>query len=206
MEFDYDEGAGVLEERWKAIQAAIAKVEKIKALFIGDSYFELADNPEYAGKNLLKDNFSQDCINAGVCGSKFSDWLGWIDKFKDIQAPEKIVINLGFNDLHAGKSYEKVYGDFKKLLRLLRLYFADTKIYLISAVHCPNDVNCFDKEVNYNDLIAASAAKHGVVVGDWNDRIKASGVNCFHQDAIHPNEKGYGLFIQFLKELLEMRI
>lgn len=203
MEFDYDEGVGVLEKRWETIQAAIAKVDKIEVLFIGDSYFELADNPEYAGKNLLKNTFVEDCVNAGVCGSKFADWLTWIEKLKDIKSPEKIVINLGFNDLHAGKSYEKVYGDFKKLLRLLRSYFADTKIYLISAIHCPNDVNRFDEEVKYNHLIATNAAKHGVVVGDWNDRIRLSGVNCFHQDAIHPNEKGYELFIEFLKELLK---
>lgn len=203
MEFDYDEGAGILEERWKAIQAAIEKVHKIESLFIGDSYFELADSPKYAGKNLLKNTFINNCVNAGVCGSQFSDWLGWIEKFKDIPAPEKIVINLGFNDLHAGKPYERVYRDFKKFLKLLRGYFPNAKIYLICAVHCPNDVNCYDEEVAYNSTVKARAKKNGIVVGDWNDRISASGVNCFHSDAVHPNEKGYGLFVQFLKELLE---
>jgi len=203
MEFDYDEGAGIREVRWSTILSAIEKVHRAKVLFIGDSYFELADNPEYAGENLLKNTFSEDCVNAGVCGSKFSDWLEWIDKIKDIQAPEKIVINLGFNDLHAGKSYERVYRDCKKFIRLLRSYFPETKIYLICAVHCPNDVNFFDEEVTYNETVKMRAGKNGVIVGDWNDRIERSGVNCFHPDAIHPNENGYGLLIQFLKELLE---
>ncbi len=199
MEFNYDENAGRIETRLNAILFAIAKDNSVKVLLIGDSYFELSDNPEYAGKNT----FPKDYVNAGVCGSQFSDWLGWIEKFKDIPAPERIVINLGFNDLHAGKPHERVYRDYKKFLKLLRGYFPNAKIYLICAVHCPNDINCYDEEVAYNSKAKASAAKHGVTVGDWNDRISASGANCFHSDAVHPNENGYGLFVQFLKELLE---
>lgn len=203
MEFDYDENAGVIEERWEAILSAFAAVKPPYTLFIGDSYFELADNPEYAGKNVFEKFFDKNCVNAGICGSKFADWLCWADKLKCVPAPEKIVINLGFNDLHNGKSVKGVYGDFIKFNKILRNYFPESRIYLVSAVHCPNDPNYFTAENEYNKMIADNAIKNKVIVGEWNTRIEASGQNCFHLDAIHPNEYGYGLFAEFIEELLK---
>lgn len=205
MEFDYDENAGRLEARWRQIKEIAGNAQRITALFLGDSYFELADNPEYAGANLLSKRFDKTFVNIGIGGSAFSDWIEWSDKFRDFPAPENIVINLGFNDLHTGRNPERVYRDFLKLLKLLRGYFPASDIYLISVVHSPNHVYFRDAENVYNAKIKANAAKNGVTVVEWNSIIENNSENCFHKDAIHPNERGYGLFGDFIKEFLNRK-
>lgn len=203
MEFDYDESTGALEARWKVILSEISAARQSYTLFIGDSYFELFADPEFAGANLFHKVLPENCVNAGVCGSKFSDWLEWAEKLKDAPAPEKIVINLGFNDLHNGASVAKTYSNFRKFIAVLRSYFPNVKIYLISVVHAPDSTNYLEKENAYNAKIAECAKRNDVTVGEWNSLILESGVNCFHADAIHPNENGYALFAQFIKDLLK---
>lgn len=202
MEFDYDENAGVLEARRKVISSDIAAAQSPYTLFAGDSYFELFSDAEFAGKNGFGKYFNRHYVNAGICGSRFSDWLKRADIFEGAPAPEKIVINLGFNDLHTGESVAKIYSDFKKFTAVLRGYFPEAKVYFTSVVHAPNCANFFEKENEFNLKIARNAERNGVIVGEWNSLIAQSGENCFHTDAIHPNEYGYGLFAQFLNELL----
>lgn len=85
----------------------------------------------------------------------------------------------------------------------MRSYFPNAKIYLIGVVHAPYSANYFEKENEYNSKIAECAKRNGVTVGDWNSLISGSGANCFHADAIHPNENGYALFAQFIKDLMK---
>lgn len=202
MEFDFDENAGVIEARRKVILSDIAATPSPYTLFVGDSYFELFSDADLAGKNVFGQFFNGHYVNAGICGSKFSDWLTWADIFEGVPAPEKIVINLGFNDLHTGASVAKIYSDFKKFTAVLHGYFSAVKIYLISVVHAPNCTHFLEKENEFNLKLARNAERNGVTVGEWNRLIEQSGENCFHSDAIHLNEYGYGLFAQFLNKLL----
>ncbi len=203
MEFDYDENAVRLEELWCRILDAIDKTQKAKVLFLGDSYFEFADYQEFAGKNFFKNYFPENYVNCGIGGSKFSDWIQWIDKLKNITAPEKIVINLGFNDLNTGKTSEKTYRDFLELSKLLRGYFPETELYVLCIVHSPSCVKFLNAKDSYNAKIKEGAPKCGVVAAEWNSLIKESGLNCFHADGVHLNENGYGLFREFIDDLLK---
>lgn len=203
MEFDCDENAGVIQSRWEVILSDISKVKPPYSLFIGDSFFELFGNGEVAGNNTFDKYFAEHCVNAGVCGSKFSDWLDWADNLNGVPSPEKVAINLGFNDLHTGESIAKVCADFEKLTEILKGFFPQAKIYLIGVVHAPNCANYLEKENKYNAKIQKSAKKNGVNFVEWNSLIENSGQNCFHTDAIHPGDYGYCLFARFLKDLLK---
>ncbi len=198
MEFDYDERKAL----WGRILSSISSVRYPYTLCLGDSYFELFADREYAGEKLFNKVLPDNFVNAGIGGSKFSDWLLWTKKLEDAPAPDKIIINLGFNDLHSGASVAKTYSDFRKFNAVLKSYFPETKIYLISVVHSPAFTNYFEQEREYNAKIARCAAKNGVTVVEWNSLITESGASCFHADAIHPNERGYALFASFIKELL----
>ena len=204
MEFDYDENAGWLQSRWEEISEKIEKVGKAKALFIGDSYFGLADySSDFVSADAFKNKFPENYVNIGIGGSKYADWVGWFDKIKHISAPEKIVLNLGFNDLHNGGSVSKVYSDYVKLIKLIKANFPETEIYAICVVHCPNCADFIELENQFNGKLFETADKYKVKIYDWNGIIAQSEVNCFHADAIHPNEYGYGLFAEFIKKFTE---
>lgn len=202
MEFDFDENIHRIETRWRDIKASFDKIGKADTVFIGDSYFELFDSPDFAGNNLFGDIFPDNFLNIGICGSRFSDWIGWINKLNDIVPPDRIVINLGFNDIHSGRGVKNTYSDFIEFLRLLRGMFPKTEFYLIAVIHSPDSVRWRGEVTEYNAKIVRTAKKNDITVGEWNDRIVASGKNCFHADEIHPNEFGYEIFARFLKELL----
>lgn len=202
MEFDFDEDEARIERLWRNNRAAAERAKKIDVLFVGDSYFELAADKEFAGENTFDKVFPDTYVDMGIGGSKFSDWIGWADRLDGTPAPEKIIINLGFNDIHAGRGVNNTYNDFITFLGLMRERFPTSKYYLVSAVHSPDSPHWKEQINKYNKKTADCAARNGVSVGEWQSRIDASGANCFHADGIHPNAFGYGLFFDFIKEFL----
>ena len=202
MEFDFDAHADGIETRWRAIRRALDGATEASTVFLGDSYFELFDRSEFAGKNLFADIFPSEYLNIGIGGSKFADWIGWIDRLDGVAPPARLIVNLGFNDIHSGRGVKNTYSDLIKLLKLLRARFPHTRFYLISVVHSPSAARWINEEREYNSKIAQKATDLGVTVGEWNSRIAKSGKNCFHADELHPDEYGYGLFADFLKEFL----
>lgn len=173
-----------------------------EVLFVGDSYFELGNVDDYAGVNLFGRVFPQGYVNIGVGGSKFSDWLNWIDGASDMASPKKIVLNLGFNDIHSGMELNTVYKNYTEMVDKLRKYFGSSEIYLVQVVHSPKYADMYKEECDFNTMTAATASTLGVKLIDWNDKIVASKQDCFHFDRLHPNEHGYALFEQAIEEAL----
>lgn len=201
MEFEGDESLDIRRKVNRRAKEA-ADFGKSEVLLLGDSYFDLWDEEEYAGKNLLKDVLPDTVLNIGIGGSIFADWIGWIDSFKNIEAPKKIVLNLGYNDCHKGLSCQQIYDDYLVLLEKLRAFYPASKIYLISAVHSPRYPELKDFEAELNRMEKESAASLGVEIIDWNPEIQNSEENCFHQDTIHPNEHGYALLTEKIKKVV----
>ena len=200
MEFYYDSRTAYVDGVFKN---AAEKCERcgVKTLFIGDSYFGLADEKEFSGVNSFENNFAENCVNAGVNGSTFADWVGYMPRITRFLPPENIIINLGFNDLHAGKRAKKVFADYKQFISLLKGKFPESRLYLVQVVRSPKHPAYAEQEEEFNALTAETAQKLGVTVGEWNGLIENSGKNCFHADGVHPNEFGYGLFFGFIKQL-----
>lgn len=171
-------------------------------LFIGDSYFEFGNIRDYAGKNLFSKVFPESYVDIGIGGTKFCEWLGWLDSIADIADPRKIVINLGFNDLHGGRGLDGTYADYIAVLNKLRKYFPTSQVYLIQVIHSPFYADMYELECKLNDMTTATAAELGVQLLDWNDKIVASGKDCFHSDKVHPNEYGYALLEQAIAEAI----
>lgn len=179
--------------------------KRAEALLVGDSYFELGDNADYAGVNMFGKMFPQGYVNIGIGGSKFCEWLDWIDGASDMLAPKKVVLNLGFNDIHSDIELATVYKSYVEMVDKLRKYFGSSEIYLVQVVHSPQYVEMYKEECDFNAMTAATAATLGVTLIDWNDKIAASKQDCFHFDKLHPNEHGYALFEQAIKETLNLK-
>jgi lysophospholipase L1-like esterase len=204
MEFDYDSDREYIRERFNNAHLLCERLEKTDTLFIGDSYFDFLDNKAYSGKFSFYNVFPQNFVNCGIGGSRFCDWIGYMPQLKRLSQPDRIIINLGFNDLHFGKTAKQVYADYLKFLRLIRELFPQSEILLMKVVHSPKFSSCCKEENEFNALTAKSASRLGVTVADWNGRISACAENCFHADGVHPNETGYRLFTEEIKRLLSV--
>ena len=187
---------------WVRESVAPWRDKRADVLFVGDSYFELGNVADYAGVNLFGKVFPQGYVNIGVGGSKFSDWLNWIDGASGMASPKKIVLNLGFNDIHSNMEPATVYKNYTEMVDKLRKYFGSPEIYLVQVVHSPKHPEMYKEECDFNNMTASTASTLGVKLIDWNDKIAASKQDCFHFDRIHPNELGYALFEQAIKEAL----
>ena len=187
---------------WVRERVAPWRDKRAEALLVGDSYFELGDNADYAGVNTFGKMFPQGYVNIGIGGSKFCEWLDWIEGASDMLAPKKVVLNLGFNDIHSGIELATAYKSYVEMVDKLRKYFGSSEICLVQVVHSPQYVEMYKEECDFNAMTAATAATLGITLIDWNDKIAASKQDCFHFDKLHPNEHGYALFEQAIKETL----
>lgn len=198
MEFDYVQRVSLFNYEKENMK----KIDNINTLFIGDSYFEFWHYKEYAGKTFYE-RF-KNCLNLGLGGTTFMDWIPFIDKLCDIQNVKNIIINLGFNDIHCNLTYRQVYNDLLKVLKLLRNYFPNSNYYLLNVVHAPLFNQYIDEENQYNELISRNSKKLNINILDNYSNIKFAGElnNCFHSDLVHLNEKGY----EYLYQLIESEI
>lgn len=203
MEFFCDWKNMNAETTIKRVCESFTNAENADVLFIGDSYFELAESQDFAGDNRFSAYFPDSYANAGIGGSMFKDWLDYLPRLKGLPQFEKIVVNLGFNDLHTNRSAERTYGYYLDFLKLTRKIFPKAKIYIIKAVHAPDFEELKDTENEFNEMLEKSSDENRVTVVDWNGRIAASVENCFHSDGVHPNEHGYGIFREFIKSFLK---
>ena len=184
----------------------LSGVEELENLFIGDSYFELWDIPDYAGGQLFERDFlSSRNLNLGIGGSCFSSWMRFLPELTALPQPKRIFLNLGFNDLHRHKNPDRAYGCYLSLLKALKKVFPSTSYYLLNVVQCPNDLNCQEIEEQFNFMTAESAKSLGVSIVDMRTAIQNSGglQSAFSADRIHLNAVGYAVMTQEVKKIVE---
>ncbi|HEY2343709.1 MAG TPA: GDSL-type esterase/lipase family protein, partial [Chthoniobacteraceae bacterium] len=99
--------------------------EKGAVLFIGSSSIRL-------WKSLAQDFPNQHVLNRGFGGSEISDSIGYIDRIVVPYAPRLIVMYAGGNDIHSGKSAERVIDDFKTFVEKVRGKLPNVPIDYIS--------------------------------------------------------------------------
>ncbi len=204
MECNFDENEIKLQYMIQGILDSDKK--NISTLLIGDSYFEFYKNSEYAGKYIFDETFPDNVVNIGIGGSTFADWLMYFPSIVDLPEPDKIIINLGFNDVHNVNSnnitVRKVYLNYLNFLRNLRSSYPNSQIYLIETVQAPAFPTFYDKELRWNNLIRTTASKYNVTIISYSEQIKKSGKNCFHPDLVHLNEDGYNYLTALLQSTL----
>ena len=196
MEWDYDPWIDRLEINLQAYK----NVSELDNLFIGDSYFDIwAQNGFYSVFGNAHN------LNIGVGGTKFSDWNEtFIDKFKEISCPKRIIINLGFNDIHNGRTAERVFSEYKTAVSLLRKYFPYAEYILLNVVKAPSMGKYAKEEEKFNALTAEASTGMKVKTVDMRAAVEASDNNGDHfdTDQIHLNGKGYSVFSKLLVEVL----
>lgn len=183
----------------------ISQVRNLENLFIGDSYFDLWDSPEYAGEHLFYENFPVSRnLNLGIGGTCFSGWMRFLPEVTALPPPKRIFINLGFNGLHRNRDSERNYKNYLAFIETLKAAFPDAEYYLLNVVQSPYYLDCEEPEEQLNALTLESAKALGVNILDMRTVVRENGglPAAFDKDGIHLNPRGYGAMTRQIKEII----
>jgi lysophospholipase L1-like esterase len=169
-------------------------------LFIGSSTIRL-------WTSLAADFPQHKVINRGFGGSQIVDSTHFAPRIVFPVAPRTIFLRSGGNDIHAGKTAEQVFADYKDFVAVIHARLPDTEIIYLGL--CPTIARI--KEVatsnQLNDLIKAHCKT--------NPRLKF--VDCadmtlgpdgqvrpefFVADKLHLSEAGYKLLVERTRPFL----
>ena len=193
MERDFDEWRIVFDR----VMAAAKNVRELKTLYIGDSYFEFwANGRDCTPFYSTHDNSSN--LNIGVGGTTFDVWNNrFAQEIETLPCPERIALNLGFNDIHMGRSAERTFAEFKRAVAFFRSFLPNVKIFLSNVVKAPAFETRYAEEEKFNAMAARSAERLGVAVIDMRTVIEKAGEGgeCFAEDRVHLNPRGYSAYI-----------
>jgi lysophospholipase L1-like esterase len=170
--------------------------KKDAVLFVGSSSIRgwrtvAADYPEFR------------TINRGFGGSHLEDVNFYAPQIVLPYKPKLIVLYAGENDIVAGKSVERVFGDFQRFVLMVRQNLPKTRIIAVSVKPSPSRWNFTPQFKELNRLIKAETEKdkrlHFVDV--WTPMLGENGEpkpDIFVGDRLHMNAEGYKIWRETL--------
>lgn len=190
-------------KRWEKDIAAYEAADKTNPppqnaiLFIGSSGIRRwttlqADFPEYK------------VINRGFGGSHIADSVHYADRIVIPYKPRLIVFRAGINDLHSGKSPERVLKDFSEFVAKVRAALPDVRIAFMSINPSLKYWDHIDAERKANQLI-----KDYILAGDNLEFIDVNDAmlgpdgkprpEIYVKDGLHLTPEGYRLWTSLVK-------
>ncbi len=178
-----------------------------KAIICGDSYTDMM-HPHFNIINFDTAFNGYDVIDTGIGGTTFYEWQQLAKYLIIPYAPEKVVLHLGYNDLHMGLSAEDTLQEAKDLVEMLKTALPNIQIILMTVEPSPTFANYLEEESKYNDLLKAYCVDNQIKLIDHADLLLENGKpvsnlwNYFISDGVHLNALGYERFVNLIKEKL----
>jgi lysophospholipase L1-like esterase len=169
-------------------------------LLVGDSQF-------FRWKTLHEDLPGYTIINRGIDSFETSDLLYFFDRLVLPYQPRLIIMHVGGNDVHGGKSGEQVLGDFKAFVAKVRATQPTVPIAFSSMTPGPGRWEEADKRKQANTTIKNYiATQPGLRFIDlWDAMLTPEGkprMDLWVADGIHPNHEGYLVRVKIMQPLL----
>jgi len=190
------------EKNVQAYEAAdkAAPPPKGAILLVGDSQF-------YRWKTLHEDLPDFTIINRGIDSFQFSDILHFFDRIVLSYKPRMIVLHVGGNDVHNGKSAGRVLADFKTFVAKVRSAQPGVPIAFSSITPGPGRWDEADRRKQTNKLIQDYVAtqKNLLFIDLWDAMLTPDGKpreDLWVEDRIHPNHAGYLVRVKIMRPLL----
>ena len=167
-------------------------------LLAGDSQF-------YRWKSVDQDLPGYTVINRGIDGLQTADLLYFADRLVLPYRARLIVLHIGGNDVHGGKSPEQVLADFKALVARIRAVQPTVPIIFSSLTPGPGRREEFGRRQATNRTLQNYiASQPGLSFLDlWTPMLTPDGqprADLWVADGVHPNHAGYLLRVK-LSEL-----
>jgi lysophospholipase L1-like esterase len=182
--------------KWEKEIQAFEEADKIApppeggVLFIGSSSTRMWET-------LAQDFPDQHVINRGFGGSQIADSVYFADRIVIPYRPKLIVLQVGGNDIAAGKTPRQVFADFKAFVKTVRAKLPRTRIAFLSINPSPVrwEKNS-EKEKEANRLIAKyiRSGKNLDYIDLWKQFLGPDGKpreDLFRSDRLHNNAAGY---------------
>lgn len=169
-------------------------------LLVGDSQF-------YRWKTVKEDLAGYEVVNRGIDSFQFSDILTFFDRLVRPHHPRLIVLHVGGNDVHNGKTSERLLADFKAFVARVRADQPDVPIAFTSITPGPGrwDEAAARKQANRTlaDYIATQPNLHFIDL--WDAMLTPDGKpreELWVEDRIHSNHAGYLIRVEKMRALL----
>ena len=217
--------------RIKRFEESIVKYESVpvvegKILFYGHSLFtrcswitNFQENPKLEDCVRMKDG-SQAIVNHGFGTSSADDLLYYYDRMVRPWKPKALVLATEANDISYGYSVTDVMEIQARIIQWAQADFPGIPIYCFNGkpmLKHKGQKNVSTRARNeYNEFLEAFCARtenciyvplekqafffeNPEDIGDY-DKIRQ---DIFHEDNTHLNPVGYGMFMDFVRELLD---
>lgn len=193
-------------EKVKILEEAFENVSKCTYLFMGDSWIDFwRDENCFSRHGFVGEGY--DVVNVGIGGTAYSDWTKWIDRLVVRYNPDKILINLGFNDLHHGQTADEVYSNFLNVISQINEKLPNSKIFITSITHCSVYMPFHDAETLVNErVIDYCKDKPNLTYLPVSNLFMINGKMIENmddfciEDKLHLNDKGYAIWGKFVIE------
>lgn len=192
--------------RWEKEIAAFERMDRVSpppkgaVLFIGSSTIK-------RWKTLDKDFPTTRVINRGFGGSQIVDATHFAERIIFPYEPRMVLLRSGGNDIHAGKSAEQVFADFKEFAAKVHTKLPKTQIVFISL--CPAPVRWTEKDANkaLNKMVEqyAKDKRYLTYIEAYDMSLSPDGQvrpELFVEDKLHFNAEGYKLLADRVRPVL----
>jgi len=169
-------------------------------LLVGDSQF-------YRWKTVAEDLPGYTVINRGIDSFQTSDLLYYADRLVLPYHPRMVVLHVGGNDVHGGKSSAQVLADFKALVAKIRAAQPAVPIAFSSLTPGPARWAEADRRKATNRVIKDYIATQPNLrfIDLWDAMLTSDGKpreDLWVADGVHPNHAGYLLRVKIMLPFL----
>jgi lysophospholipase L1-like esterase len=169
-------------------------------LLVGDSQF-------YRWQTVHEDLPEYTLINRGIDSFQTSDLVHFADRLVLPYKPRLIVVHVGGNDVHNGKSSEQVLADFKEFVARVRATLPEVPIAFSSLTPGPGRWDEATQRKETNRIIKGYiATQPGLRFIDlWDAMLTPDGKpreDLWVADRIHPNHAGYLVRVKIMRPML----
>lgn len=169
-------------------------------LFAGDSQF-------FRWETIHEDLAGYTLINRGIDSFQLPDLLHYIDRLVLPYEPRLIVLHVGGNDIHNGRTPEQLLADFQSFVSKVRTRLPDVPIVYSGITPGPGRWDEAPQRVVANRALQQYiATQPGLAFVDlWGAMLTPDGKpreDLWVADRVHPNHAGYLIRVKLTKPLL----
>ena len=169
-------------------------------LLAGDSQF-------FRWRTLHEDLPGYTIVNRGIDSFQLHDLLRHMDRLVLPHKPRLIILHVGGNDVHNGKTPDRLLADFQAFVSRIRAALPGVPVAFSSITPGPGrwDEAPQRREANrvIKDYVATQPDLHFIDL--WDAMLTPAGQpreELWVEDRVHPNHAGYLLRVQIMRPLL----